>query len=107
MYKTLLACALVAGLSSCAQTTPRAQAPAVTIDADGYAHAACPPGMKEYCLRREYQAQSSAARVSYLRQSLAVDQESYNKHPDPQHAATLEASKARLAAAIQQQEAGY
>lgn len=107
MYKSLLACALVAGLSSCAQQTPRAQAPAVTIDANGYAHVACPPGMQAHCLQSEYQAKSSAARISYLRQSLAIDQESYNKHPDAQHAATLEASKARLAAAVQQQEAGY
>lgn len=105
MYKSLLVCTLVAGLASCAQPQ-RAQAPAVTIDADGYAHVACPPGMKEYCLQREYQSQSSAARVTYLRQILSIDQESYNKHPDEQHAAALEESKARLAAAVQQQEAG-
>lgn len=104
MYKSLLARALVAGLSSCANPQ-QAQTPQSNTSIAS--HAPCPPGLEEYCLNQQYQEKVADLRVRAARQSLATAEKYYALHPDAQHAADLEEAKARLHAAVQRQEAGY
>jgi hypothetical protein len=94
------------GLSACVnpQQTQRSN---ITIDANGYAHVTPPPGLEGYAERRAYQSNTAQAKVAYARKMLTIDQQSYNEHPDAEHATRLEESRERLRAAVREQEAQY
>lgn len=99
MYKSLLACAFVAGLSSCAQPQPVARMPTAAEVAAG-ATIPCPPGYAEHCARTEYRNQSASLRVESAKKNLALANEFYAKHPDAQHAADVAEAQARLNTAV-------
>lgn len=101
MRNYFIACAFVAGLSACA--APQPTNPQITYDQDGHARVACPPGMGQYCANVDTRNKLAAARVDYARKMLEIEQASYAKTPDAEHAARLEEAKARLNAAVQQQ----